>query len=844
MKFSVNLAQKYSNVDIKNIPHDVLLERIGVQLGAIENVVDWKPKYSGVVVVKVVSCEKHPDADKLTVCLVDDGGRTEGVERNKDGLVQVVCGAPNVRADMFVAWIAPGVSVPATRDSEPFVLEVRELRGKISNGMLASPKELDISDEHEGILVIDEQEIGRKAVAGEAFSNLYNLDDLVVDLENKMFTHRPDCFGNLGVARELAGISGLSYKSPDWYTAHQEFPILEKETMQVDVSNPIPELVPRFTVVAMDNVAVTPSRVWLRAVLKRVGIKSVNNVVDVTNYVMHLTGQPLHAFDYDKLLKFSKQPSLQPRMAKKGEKLVLLNDKEIELTEEDMVIATDTTPVALAGVMGGADTEVDESTTRILIECANFDMYAVRRSSMRHGLFTDAVTRFNKGQSPLQNAAVLAYAMKNMNEQSGAEQASQVFDVTSFDDSVDNLNKVETSVDFINDRLGSNLTADDIKNLLENVEFVVGVQGASLHVTAPFWRMDISIAEDIVEEVGRLYGYNKLPVELPQRRSKPAPKNALREFKMQLRNNLRMMGANEVLTYSFVHGDLLRNTGIDPDAWAYHLRNALSPDLQYYRTSLTPSLLAKIHKNIKAQAGSDNNLFALFEIGKAHIKDVFEESGAELPKQMERLGFVVAGDSKVSKKTEHSPYYVAKKYVDELTNKQAKFVPLETNDYPMTSPYQIGRSAAVTVGSEEKVIGVVGEYNARTRKALKLPEFCAGFELDIEMLKENVRSSEYASLSNFPSSTQDITFEVASDVAWSSLFDFIQADIHVRASANDMSYTIEPLDIYHEEDSDKKRVSFRMSFAHHHKTLKTDEISTLLDGLTEVVGEKLQAVRV
>ena len=199
MKVSLNLAQDYSNVDLKSIPRDELLKSIGTQLGAIEEVSDWAPRYEGIVVAEIMSCEKHPNADKLKVCLIDDGGKVKGVNRDAKGLVQVVCGAPNAEVKLIVAWIPPGVVVPATIGDDPLKLEVREIRGVKSNGMLASPSELGISDDHDGILELSDESVGRKLKKGEAFSAL-RLDDLIINCENKMFTHRPDCFGNLGVA--------------------------------------------------------------------------------------------------------------------------------------------------------------------------------------------------------------------------------------------------------------------------------------------------------------------------------------------------------------------------------------------------------------------------------------------------------------------------------------------------------------------------------------------------------------------------------------------------------------------------------------------------------------------
>ena len=838
MKFSLNNAQYYSSLALKQLDKNEIVRRIGLQLGAVEEVIDYSDKYKGIVVVRVVECEKHPDADKLSLCMVDDGGVTADVKRNDSGLVQVVCGAPNVKAGMLAAWIPPGHAVPSTTDHDPFILEAREIRGKVSNGMLASEKELDISDLHEGILELSEDEVDREPRIGEPLSELLELDDLIIDCENKMFTHRPDCFGNLGIARELAGMFNMEFKSPDWYLNELKFNSVND--VQVNVKNEAPDLVPRFVAVAMKNIVIKPSPAWMQGHLTRVGIKPINNVVDATNYVMHVTGQPLHAFDYDKLQEYSDKPSLMPRMAKDGEEITLLGDKKIKLSSKDIVISTDKKAVALAGIMGGADTEVDADTKNILIECANFDMYTMRRSSMRHGVFTDALQRFNKGQSPLQNTRALAYAMKILGEIAGAEQSSDVYDIAS--DGIGDLKTVKVSAKFINERLGSSLKPGEIKTILTNVEFEVKVEGDNLIITAPFWRMDIEIKEDIVEEVGRLYGYYNLPVNLPPRTSKPNTRNLKNEYANSVRNTLTQLGANEVYTYSFVHGDLMRMTGIDPDEWAYHISNAISPDLQYYRTSLTPSLLNKVNSNLRANAGHDDNVFAIYEIGKAHVKNHMDETEPELPGEMNRLGFVVAADKKTAAKIPGTAYYQAKKYLERLTSLKLTLTKLETNDFPLLSPYQIGRSAVVSVG--EQKIGVIGEFTSKVKNNLKLPEYCAGFEVDIDLLRQLDKGSKYRRLSTFPPSSQDVTYEVNDEVEWASLESMLRAELAVAKAEDGYESDIVPLSIFKPEGTDKKRISFRVNIVHQKKTMRTEEINKLLDEISEVLSKKLSAKRI
>lgn len=823
---------------------EALAERIGAQLGAIEEVHDIGAAYRGIVIARIASCQKHPSADRLNVCLIDDGGVVQSVERDAQGYVQVVCGAPNVRQGMTVAWLPPGSTVPESYDKDPFVLGSRELRGVMSNGMLASPKELKIGDSHEGILEIDEP-----VQPGSDFAEYYGLaGDVIYDIENKMFTHRPDCFGFLGVAREVAGIQHMPFKSPDWYKADAPVPTPDQITLPFSITNHIPELVPRYTAIAMSGVTVKPSPVWLQLELVRAGLRPINTIVDLTNYFMLETGQPLHAYDYDKVAAASNGdvPAIVVRKPQAGESIALLSGKTIEPRSEAIMIATDNRLIAVGGIMGGADTEVDETTTNILIEVANFDMYSVRRTSMAHGLFTDAVSRFNKGQSPLQTRAVLAKMVADVVRLAGGAVASDLQDDIHVAAEVLERNAVHPAVrvdvPFINARLGLQLTVSEIEALLSNVECNVTVNGEELQVLAPFWRTDIQIAEDIVEEVGRLYGFDRLPLELPQRSLAPAQRNQAIDAKQQMRHLLSTAGANEVLTYSFVHGKMLERAGQDPKQ-AYSLSNALSPDLQYYRLSLTPSLLDKIHTNAKAGFGE----FALFEIGKAHVLGKVDEQG--LPKEFERLALVFAADKKQASHYQGAPYYQARWYLESLVSgfgidSKLDYRPLDDGDVDSAAAYyQPGRAASIYAG--DVLLGRIGEYKASVRQAFKLPEFCAGFEISTSALQQVERPvSRYQSLSRFPKTEQDICLRVAASLSYQELHDFVFDQIAgLRPQAT--QYRLTPVDIYQRpEDGDFKQVTLRLSIASYDKTLRDTEVSALLEAVANACATQFKAERV
>ena len=828
MKVSLNAIKKYTEVTLSV---DDLVARINQQLGGVEEVVDLAGRYSDVVVVKVVECEKHPNADKLHVCLVDDGGAVQDVDRDENGLVQVVCGAPNVHTGMLAAWLPPGSTVPASFETaEPFVLDARELRGVISNGMLASAKELAIGDDHDGIIEITENDLPKSKIQnlkpGEKFGKLFELDDTIIDIENKMFTHRPDLFGQLGVAREIAGIQGQFFVSPEWYT---QLPVSGEGKIPITVFSEAGERVPRFTAVVLEGVRVGQSPLWLQTELVRLGGKPINSIVDATNYIMLLTAQPTHAYDYDKL----RGQTLGVRLAQQNETATLLNGKIYKLSEDDIVIVDGDGVVGLGGVMGGGNSEVSSETTTVVLECANFDMYTVRKTSMRHGLFTDAVTRFSKGQSSEQQAVVLNNLVELILEIAGGTRASQVFDMQN--EAPARIQQVTVSAEFINDRLGLKLAQAEIASLLENVEFAVASSDGQMVISIPFWRTDIDEPEDIVEEVGRLYGFDKLPRELPKRSIAPAAENPILAMKKRVRKTLKAAGANEVLTYSFVHENVLRRAGQNPEQ-AFSLSNALSPELQRYRLSIVPSLLAHIHANIKA--GHDE--FALYEFGKAHRKGDVDDDG--LPREYARLGFVYA-----AKKGKSAPYYTARRYIELLTPglTYRSLKSFGASTYPifeqLAAPFDPERSAVLMDG--EKFFGVIGEFKLSVSQAFKLPAHTAGFELFQSRLLD-VAAKPYISLSKYPSVTQDISLKVASDITYEQLAGVVKSELE-RSKSADTIVSLMPISIYSSnEDTAHKTVTFHLKVTSYEKTLTDKAVGSIIDKLADAAAKELQAERI
>lgn len=829
MIVSLNWIKQFTSIDNSV---DELATLIGARLVEIEEVIDLGKKYEGVIVAKTVSIEKHPDADKLKVVQIDDGGKAKNVKRLENGLVQVVCGAPNVKENMLVAWLPPGAAVPETFDSEPFVLEARKLRGVVSNGMLASAKELDFGDDHTGIIEID-----KEAKPGDSFAKIYELNDYLLDIENKSLTHRPDCFGVIGFAREVAAIQGNDFETPKWLL--QLEPKLAEKTgrdeIKISAKVENADICERYQAVVLGDVnARLHSPLQIQSYLARIGMKPISAAVDTTNYLMALTGQPLHAFDYDKFVAVSstKKADVVVREAKKGEKLTLLDGREIELTDSDIIICAGQTPVALAGAMGGASTEVDENTKNILLESATFDLYRLRTTQMRHAIYSEAITRFTKGQSAAQTAPVLASAVRMLCDIAGAKRVSDVVDV--YKKPADKK-PIIVSLSKIEKTLGVDLELDEIAEPLEAAEFKLNMVNENIEVTPPYWRGDIHIGEDVIEEVGRIRGFDSISPTLPRRGFAAVRPSEFDEFRSELRQILVRAGANEVLTYSFVHGDILKKAGQDPEN-SYKITNSISPDLQYYRQSLTPSLLQLVHPNIK-NGFSD---FVLFEMNKAHNK-VHGLNDEGVPGEINMFAAVVT--SKKSKSG--APYYQARKlleYIGDSFGLKLEYKPIEkAPKYPVTEPFDYKRSALVYDQQSGEFVGMIGEYKRLIIKNFKLPEYSAGLELDPEGLLKAVKklANSYKPLSRYPGTWQDVCFQLKPEQA----FGDVTSEVEKVLGEEKLEWSISPIDIYEPEDGAYKNITIRIHLTDHAKTITTEEanevIAKVVAGVTKTLHAKV-----
>lgn len=827
MIISVKWLQDYVDIDM---PIDELATLIGARLVEIEETVDYGAKFKGAIIAKVVECNALEGSDHLSVTKLDDGGAVSDIERDENGYVQVVCGAPNVREGIFVVWLPPKTVVPETYGTaEPFTLDARKLRGVMSNGMIASAKELALYDDHEGIL-----EITQYAEPGESLIDYLHLNDTLLDIENKSLTHRPDTFGVMGFAREVAGIQGKQFTTPEWLrTTAPEYPEargVDFPAPKVTIDNP--ELSDRYQGVIIAGVdGKVKAPLTLQTYLARVGMRPISAIVDTTNYLMLETGQPLHAFDYDKLIAVnSGEIDIHVRGGFENETLDLLDGRTITLSPEDIVIANGKIAVALAGAMGGAATEIDENTKTIFLESATFNLYNLRATQMRHGIFSEAITRFTKGQPAALTAPVLMQMARSLKGFMDAHLASEV--VEAYPGRKAPIT-IEVSIDKINAVLGTQLTADEITQTLRNVEFEVEA-GSTIRVTVPYWRNDIHIPEDIIEEVGRLRGFDSVKPVLPVRSYTAVRPADFDELRATVRNILARSGANEILTYSFVHGDTLEKAGQKRED-SYRITNSISPDLQYYRQTLTPSLLQHIHANIKQ--GFDS--FALFELNKTHPKQHgLTDEG--VPSEVDMLALTVAN----RKKQTGAAYYDARKLLDFLAKMlglEFIYAPIDAEPgYPVTAPFEYRRSALVTEKTTGEFIGIIGEYKRRVAKQFKLPDQCAGFEIDTVALlnAKHKLPASYKPLSRFPGTERDVCFQVPSETQYSAILSAAATALEPE----EVEFSLTPVDIYQSEgDNSKKNITIRIKLVSHDHTLIGDEANAFVERVVDEVKNKTQA---
>ena len=816
MLISLNELKKL--VDIK-ISDDELVRLIGSRLVEVEGVSDWSKKYKNIFIVKVLSADLI-EGTHLHLCKIDAGKTLNAsIDPDHDGFIQVVCGAPNVRKDMFAIWIAPGAIVPETYATpEPFEISARKLRGFMSFGMLAAADELALGSDHNGILELNPND--PKIAPGASFAEVFELNDKILEIENKSLTHRPDCFGLIGFAREVAGILGQPFVMPSGKDLIHHLNIQEPK-LSIKISDY--SLCPHYEALLFDLSSLPQKSPYLTSsdlFLIKSGMRPVSPIVDATNLIMLKTGQPLHAFDYDKFLSVggTNEANISVRLARNEEKLTLLDGKTISLNETDIVICSNDTPVALAGARGGQSTELDASTKTVLVEIASFSLYNLRKTQMSHGLFSEAITRFTKGRPATDLLSATADTIQFFTKNFGAKFLGLK---TVSDPSLKNdrdkfiLPTITISAQEINSLLGSNYSPELIKSTLENVGFSVILSAdetsETFTVTAPVWRADIHIKEDLIEEVGRLLGYDNLPLSYPLRPFVCASVEPLFTLKSKIRNLLSdRLGLNEVLTYSFV-SKRLQSSALEDVADSYKIINSLSPELECFRQTIVPSLLDKIRENEKA-GHKDFTLYELNQVTKKSLGLTDEH----VPVMETHLGLAGQGS-----------FYDVKATVTELLSRLGyafSFTPLETSTFLEPS-----RSLTI-LGENGVVLGSFGEIKLSVLKSFKLSAPVFALELNLSALVALPASIKKGiKLPKFPFVSRDLTVRVPVSLAFADVENILKTSLD---SENNLLYRLTPTSIYTKPGLETKNLSFHLSLTNTDKTFTSAEISAIIEKIT------------
>ena len=830
MKVPLNWIREYTDIDLTD---EELISRVREQIGEVEEVINLADSYEGVVTAHVVAKRAHPNADKLAIYMLDTGA---------DEHVQVVTGDTTVEEGDMVVNFTPGSKLANNPypDKSDGIIKATNLRGEMSHGMMASEKELDISNNHEGIMRLPSD-----APIGVPFAEYFELDDTILDIENKALTNRPDCFGLIGIAREIAGIQGKQFDTPDILEIDEKREVESDNSLRIEVINDGGDLCPRYMAVSIKGVEIKDSPIWLKSKLLRAGIKPISNVVDITNYIMTLLGQPLHAFDYDKVLEKDSAADdgvvITVRTATSGESLEALDGKRHEFDDTNLLICDSSNPIAIGGVIGGQDTAISESTENIIIEAANFSMYNIRRTSMKLGLFTDAVTRYSKGQDPQQCDIAIHRAMELMQALGGGSIASEVVDVYH-----NPVQPTQITVDL--DRLRSHTGLPDISDeqiiqILDNVELYSTQNENQLIVDIPTYRRDLNIREDIHEEVSRLYGYSNIDITLPKREIHPVPLSSELSLDRKVRRALSAAGLNEVLSYNFTDGRYIESLGLSIED-SYKLINPLSPELQYMRASLTPSLLAFAQKNIK-QGSSE---VYLYEINKSHNKNLLQEED-NLPREQKTLCMISAIEQNhFDKDYSGSIYYVQKNISVRLMRSlgvdgaAVEYTQIEDEELPEWLKYSISmyeRDQSALIRIDNKVAGVIGVLTARAKRAVKAEAQIAAVELDLVALQDGIATgSSYSEPSTYPSVNLDLNFTTPAEVSYSQLLLLIKKQL----DSSLLIYSISPVDIYQSDEmksSGERNITLSLKLQHKDQTLEGEQVNEIVAAIGDICEESL-----
>jgi len=802
MKLSLNWLKDYIDIDmsIKELSH--LLTMAGLEVEGIE---PTGQSLDDIIVAKILDVETHPKADRLSVCQMDIGKET----------VQVVCGAPNLETGLSVPYVPAGKSLP-----NGIVIKESKLRGVLSKGMLLAEDELGLTDDHTGIMILPSQlDPGTLLSFPASGLDPLSLSDWVFELS--ITPNRPDWASVLGVAREVAAITGQSLKRPVIKLEEGSFPINDLTNITInDVSG-----CPRYAAGVIQGVELGVSPFWMRYRLFMSGIRSINNIVDVTNYVMMETGQPLHAFDYNRL----RENRIEVRRAQEGETFSTLDGEPRTLNSETLMICDGERAVALAGIMGGLNSEIFEGTRDVLLESAFFDPVTIRRSSKRLGLSTEASYRFERGTDIEGVTNALKRAMSLIFDLAGGRIASGIIDNYP---EVYCPPEVKLRVDKTNRVLGTALSKDSMIGHLKALEMEVrDVNENELTIKPPSFRVDVAREADLVEEVARLVGYENIPVTYPSIRPGrigEAPELLLRD---QIRSIMVGLGFTEIITYSFISPDSADILGAEeksPLRAFVHLLNPLTVDQSVMRTSLIPGMLNTVRNNVF----HDEKDLKLFEWGKVF----FQTEEDQQPDEKIFLAAVMTG--LYTQRT----WYGEERYVDFFDAKGAvevllKGLALEKITFKKAAGIQ-GYDPELVSGvyCSDSPIGRVGRVASKVMEAYDLGKESAYiFEFDITALLAHVPGTRTIQpFARFPAVYRDISLLVNRGIESARIIEII------KQMGKGLCESVRIFDLYEGErlDSSEKALAFRICYRSKDGTLNGGEINQLHESIIHTIGKE------
>lgn len=810
MNISVNWIKKY--VDL---PKDLSARDFGLKLTLatveVEDFESLTEKFEKIVVGKILKIKKHPNADKL---------RLAQVAIAKDEQVPIVCGGSNLNEGMLVAVALVGAKVRWHGQGEPVVLAPAEIRGVKSQGMICAAQEVGLQEifpRQNETEILDLSQF--KAAPGDLLAKVLGLDDIIYEIDNKSLTNRPDLWGHYGMAREVAAIYNKKIK--EYKTAK----IKEAKEVKLTVDNQEPDLCPRYLGIRIDNVKVEPSPEWLKKHLQSINVKSINNIVDITNYLLFDLGQPMHAFDAS-LIKDNK---IIVRRANKKEQIKTLDEEIRQLTADDLVIADTQRAVALAGVMGGENSEITDKTTSIIIESATFDAYNIRKTSERLGLRTEASMRYEKSLDPELAKTAIEKAVELVLQI--CPQAKVVSNLADEYSKKESEIVIDTSYQFIIDRIGQKIEQNKIKDILARLGFKIKDKSGRLKIIVPSWRAtkDISIAEDIVEEVARLYGYDNLEPQMPQVETNLMPENKLRNLERKVKNLLvNACAATEVYNYSFVDEKLLNLLELNPKE-NIEVQNPISQEQTLLKKFLLPNLLKNTADNLRFYKKIN-----IFESCRVFISQPGEDlikpkQNNYLPSQPLMLAGIYSSEKNLQ------PFYQAKAIVCLLLEKLGiKY--LESSAKQILAFAHPHRNWSAEIKDKEFIFA--GEIHPKILQALGIEQKVAFWQINLTELNNFYELQyEYQPIAKFPAVELDLSIVVDDKVIWKDIKNI------VTSIEPQLIRQVKLFDVFKNDKIGvgKKSLAFHLVYQADDRTLELKEVQKLQDKVIDQLQKALAA---